>query len=146
MIVAIVYAHCYHCPKTHQSGWTHRTDRFLVESSPPWLLHDSTLWTPLPVIFGGTINTLYLTLRIQPVDPPMATTVEHRVSRSQAGVRLQPPDRLTYWSFLDSRDWSTSETRLWIYSNKRWPAAPFMNASYYLIQATSRSNPGLHRC
>ena len=30
----------------------------------------------------------------EPDDPPMTTTVERRVTRSQSGVQLQPPDRL----------------------------------------------------
>ena len=29
-------------------------------------------------------------------DPPITTTVERRVTRSQSRVQLQPPDRLTY--------------------------------------------------
>ena len=32
----------------------------------------------------------------EPDDTPTATTVDRRVTRSQAGVRLQPPDRLMY--------------------------------------------------
>ena len=32
----------------------------------------------------------------EPDDPPITTTVERRVARSQSRVQLQPPDRLTY--------------------------------------------------
>ena len=32
----------------------------------------------------------------EPDDPPMTITVERRVTRSQTGVQLQPPDRLMY--------------------------------------------------
>ena len=32
----------------------------------------------------------------QNYDPPMTITVEHKVTHSQTGVQLQPPDILTY--------------------------------------------------
>ena len=98
MIVATVYAHCHHCPKTHQSRWRHRTDRFLVESSPLRLLHNPTLWTPLPVMYGGIVNILYLTLRTQSLmTHPWQLQLNVESPALNLGFNFNPLIDLTYW-------------------------------------------------